>query len=155
MGYPASTTFLHAVTAGYITGPSQYPRLTPKMVRRNLPQAMATARGHLDKTPAAQPHAHSEAVSARKRHHHHKAPPMSSSKAKELFDPTSVPKFTTLHIDYTGDLPETCLSGTRCFMISCWGNYIHLEPLANMRSTQTVAALQRATHGQPTERRFA
>ena len=37
MGYPAPTTFLHAVTAGYITGPSQYPRLTPKMVRRNLP----------------------------------------------------------------------------------------------------------------------
>ena len=86
---------------------------------------------------------HSEAVSARKRHHHRQAPLISSSKAEEPFDPTSVPKSTTLHMDYTGDLPETCLSGTRCFMVSCWGSYIHLEPLANMRSTQTIAALQR------------
>jgi hypothetical protein len=144
MGYPAPTTFLHAVTAGYITGPSQYPRLTPKMVRRNVLQAMATARGHLDKTPAAQPHAHSEAVSARKRHHDRRPPRIPSGKPEEPFDPTNVPKSTTLHMDYTGDLPETCLSDTRCFMVSCWGSYIHLEPLTNMRSTQTIAALQRS-----------
>jgi hypothetical protein len=133
MGYSASTTFLHAVTARYITGPSQYPRLTPKMVRRHLPQAMATARGHLDKTPAAQPHAHSKAVSARKRHHHRKTTLIPNNKMPP-FDHTSVPKSTTLHMDYTEDLPETCLSGTRCFMVSCWESYIHLEPLVNLRS---------------------
>jgi hypothetical protein len=92
MGYPTPTTFLDAMTAGYITGPSQYPRLTPKMVRRHLPQSMATARGHLDKTPAAQPHADSEAVSARKRHHLRLATTLPNGKAKgKPFDPTSAP----------------------------------------------------------------
>ncbi len=42
--HPAPTTFLHAVSAGFITRPSQFPRLTKKMVRRYLPQAMVTAR---------------------------------------------------------------------------------------------------------------
>jgi hypothetical protein len=46
-------------------------------------------------------------------------------------------------MDYTGDLPEICLSGTRCFLFFCWGSYIHLEPLTNLRSLQTVAALNR------------
>ena len=33
LGYPAPTTFLRAVTAGFITGPHQFPRLTAKMVQ--------------------------------------------------------------------------------------------------------------------------
>jgi hypothetical protein len=32
------------VSAGYITGPRQFPRLTTKMVRRHMPNALATAR---------------------------------------------------------------------------------------------------------------
>ncbi len=146
LGYPAPTTFLNAVVAGYITGPHQYPRLTPKLVRRHMPQTMATARGHLDKIPAAPPHANSEAVSAQKRHHHRKAqrsPASGPPNPVKPFDYTGVTKSTTLHVDYTGDLPEICYSGTRCFMVSCWGSYIHLEPLTNLRSVQTVAALQR------------
>jgi hypothetical protein len=43
---PASTTFLQAVQRGYITGPNQFPRLTTTMVRRNMPDSEATARGH-------------------------------------------------------------------------------------------------------------
>ncbi len=50
LGYPAPTTFLKAVTNGYITRPSQFPRLTPKMARKYMPNAIASARGHLDKT---------------------------------------------------------------------------------------------------------
>ncbi len=34
-----------------------------------MPNSISTARGHLDKTPTGQPHALSDAVSARKRHH--------------------------------------------------------------------------------------
>ncbi len=55
-GYPAPNTFLRAVERGFITGPSQYPRLTTKTVRKHLPNAMATAKGHLDRTPSALPH---------------------------------------------------------------------------------------------------
>jgi hypothetical protein len=43
LGNPASTTFLQAVQRGYITGPNQFPRLTPKMVRRNMPDSEAAA----------------------------------------------------------------------------------------------------------------
>ncbi len=50
LGYPAPTTFLRAVEKGLITGPSQFPRLTPKLVRKHLPNAMAT-KGHLDGAP--------------------------------------------------------------------------------------------------------
>ncbi len=116
LGYPAPTTFLHAVSAGFITGPSQFSRLTTKMVRCNLPQAMTTARWHLDKAPASQPHEDSDAVSAQKRRHSfRKAPPL------KPFIYEGITKSTVLHLDYTGDLPEICLSGTRCFMVSCWG----------------------------------
>jgi hypothetical protein len=55
LGYPAPTTFLRAVTAGFITGPNQFPRLTAKMVRKHLSNATATAKGHLDQTPSSLP----------------------------------------------------------------------------------------------------
>jgi hypothetical protein len=63
LGYPAPTTFLRAVTVGFITGPQQFPRLTAKMVRKHLPNATATAKGHLDQTPSSLLHAQSDAVS--------------------------------------------------------------------------------------------
>jgi hypothetical protein len=148
-GFPAPTTFLKAVTRGYITGPNQFPRLTPKMVRRYMPNAIATARDHLDKTNAAQPHDLSEAVSARKRHHlraltaKRKATDKNQGKHAP-FSYAAVPKSTTLHLDYTGPLPEPCASGTRYFMVSCWRRYIHLEPLTTLRAAQTTRALTRA-----------
>ena len=146
LGFPAPTTFLKAVTRGYITGPNQFPRLTPKMVRRYMPNAIATARGHLDKTTAAQPHDLSEAVSARKRHHLRELTARRKASDKDQgkhapFSHAAVPKSTTLHLDYTGPLPEPCASGTRYFMVSCWGCYIHLEPLTTLRAAQTTAAL--------------
>jgi hypothetical protein len=115
LGFPAPTIFLKAVTRGYITGPNQFPRLTPKMARRYMPNAIATARSHLDKTNAAQSHDLSEAVSARKRHHlrvltaKRKATDKNQGKHAP-FSHTAVPKSTTLHLDYTGPLPEPCAS---------------------------------------------
>jgi hypothetical protein len=69
MGSPPPTTFLQAIQKGYLTGADQFPRLTTRMVRKHMPNSMATARGHLNKSPIGQPHALSDAVSARKRHH--------------------------------------------------------------------------------------
>jgi hypothetical protein len=69
LGYPAPSTFLNAVTKGFINGPHQFHRLTAKMVRKHMPSTLATARGHLDKTQAKQPHKNSDAVSALLRHH--------------------------------------------------------------------------------------
>jgi hypothetical protein len=51
LGYPVPSTFLRADSVGFITGPDQFPRLTAKMVRKHLPNALATAKGlHLDRT---------------------------------------------------------------------------------------------------------
>jgi hypothetical protein len=62
LGSPPPTTFMNAVTRGYINGPQQYSRLTTIMVRRNMPSSEATARGHLRKSPTAQPRANSDAT---------------------------------------------------------------------------------------------
>jgi hypothetical protein len=120
LGSPPPTTFLRAVARGFINGPRQFPRLTTEIVRRNMPNSEASARGHLRKTPTGQLHSQSEAVSALRRHHNAKAIQdlwrQMKAKAKSsplsTFDSTKVPKSTTLHFDYTGALPERCNSGT-------------------------------------------
>ncbi len=68
--------------------------------------AMATARGHLERTPANQPHTASQAVSALKRLH---AEQHVISKSSTLFDPTTVARSQTLHMDYTGRLQTICI----------------------------------------------
>ena len=151
MGYPAPSTFLRAVTQGFITAPNQFPRLTAKMVRKHLPNATAIAKGNLDQTPSSLPHAKSDAVSALRRHHTRattahvlkqaRAAPKFSS--MEPFSIANVPRSTALHLDYTGALPEACTSGTRFFQISCYGGYINIQPLVSIRAEHTTAALRR------------
>jgi hypothetical protein len=97
-------------------------------------------------------HAQSEAVSALRRHHNAKAiqdlwrqiKAKAKSSPLSTFDPTKVPRSTTLHFDYTGALPERCNSGTLYFMICCWGSYIHIDPLHNLKGPQTAESLTRA-----------
>ena len=129
LGYPAPTTFLRAVEKGFITGPNQFPRLTAKMVRKHLPNATATAKGHLDRTPSSLSHGRSDAVSALRRHHTRATQAQQLQKAQlvlkdakpEPLHLDKVPLSTVLHLDYTGALPEVCTSGTRYFQVSCWG----------------------------------
>jgi hypothetical protein len=78
-----------------------------------MPNAMATARGHLDRTPANQlhdtsqavsalrPHDTSQAVSALRRLH---ADQHTMTKISTPFDPTTIARSQTLHMDYTGRL---------------------------------------------------
>jgi hypothetical protein len=56
------------------------------------------------------------------------------------FDPTTVARSQTLHMDYTGRLQTICTSGTQYLQIACWGHYIYLQPLTSMRSAQTTQA---------------
>jgi hypothetical protein len=53
----------------------------------------------------------------------------------------SLPRSTTLHLGYTGALPERCSSGTLYLMISTWGSYIHLDPLSSLKEPQPAEAL--------------
>jgi hypothetical protein len=118
------------------------------MVRKHMPNTLATARGHLDKTAANQPHPHSEAVSALQRHHTRQQDMEDKKKTKgdknAPFNFAAVPKSTTIHLDYTGILPEVGSNGTRMFMITCWGRYIHIQPMANLRDEATASAFKEA-----------
>ncbi len=125
LGNPPPTTFLRAVVRGYITRPNQFPRLTTKNVRKYMPNSEATARGHLRKSPTGQPHAQSTAVSALQRNHQaqhiKQILKMMNHKLKTpqlTLDRTTITRATTLHLDYTGALPERCHSGTLYFMIT-------------------------------------
>ena len=60
------------------------------------------------------------------------------------FSITNVPYSTTLHLDYTGPLPDVCTSGTRYFQVSCWGGYINIVPLTSLRGLHTAPALKQA-----------
>jgi hypothetical protein len=62
----------------------------------------------------------------------------------DSFDPTSVPRSKTLHIDYTGHLPERCETGTLYFLVACHGAFIHLEPLTGMQGPETATAITAA-----------
>ena len=115
-----------------------------------MPNSLATARGHLNKSPIGQPHAASQSVSARKRHHQ-----KSRDKAAKLmryakwkhdpgFDSTTIPKSTTIHLDYTGRTPARGSRATLCYLIATWGAYIHLEPLTSMKGPETAAAITAA-----------
>jgi hypothetical protein len=151
LGSPPPTTFLHAVQNNYLAGPWQYPRLTAKLVRKHMPNSEATARGRLNKTPVAQPHASSQSVSARRRLY-----AKTNLRRKEIksenhpkkttskFDPTTIPRSTTIHMDYTGRLPTRCSAGTLYFLVACWGSYIHFEPLTTLKGTETAVAIKSA-----------
>jgi hypothetical protein len=102
-----------------------------------MPNAMATTRGHLERKPASQPHSASQSVSALRRLH---AEQHVITKNSTPFDPTTVTRSQTLHMDYTVRLQTICTSGTQYFQIACWGHYINIQPLTSLRSAQTTQA---------------
>ena len=112
------------------------------MVRRNMSNSEATAKGHLNKTSTGQPHAASQSVDAQRRLHRNLR--RTEPTLTESFDPTSIPRSKTLHIDYTGRLPERCKTGTLYFLVACHGAYILLEPLTSMQGPETATAITAA-----------
>jgi hypothetical protein len=62
------------------------------------------------------------------------------AKISTPFDPTTVARSQTLHMDYTGRLQTICTSGTQYLQIACWGHYINIQPLTSLRSAQTTQA---------------
>jgi hypothetical protein len=64
-----------------------------------------------------QPHELSESVSALQQNHKARViqalwKARTKAKIPPPIDPTTVPKTTILHLDYTGALPDRCASGT-------------------------------------------
>jgi hypothetical protein len=107
-----------------------------------MPCSEATVKGHLNKPPTSQPHIGTQSVDGQRRYHNKSL--LSKPTASVPFDPKRVPKSTTLHLDYTGQLQERCETGTIFFLVACNGSYIHLEPLSNLRGPDTAAAVTAA-----------
>ncbi len=131
LGFPAPTTFMNVVRKRFITGPNQYTRLTPKLVTKNMPNSMATARGHLDRTRMGKPHADSQSVSVLRRFHDSQIVSALKRTRLQTPEPFSINKALrsrTLHMDYTGQLQTPCTSGVQYFQIACWGHYIDIQP---------------------------
>ncbi len=137
LGFPAPTTFMKAARKCFINGTNQYTRLTYKLVAKHMPNAVATARGHLERKLASQPHSASQSVSALRRLH---ADQHVITKSSTPFDPTTVARSQTLHMDYTGRLQTICTSGTQYLQIACWAHYINIQPLTSLRAAQTTQA---------------
>ncbi len=68
----------------------------------------------------------------------------SKRKSNPPFDPTSIPKSMTIHLDYTGRMPTRGSNGTLCYLIAMWGSYIHLEPVMSMKGSDTATAITAA-----------
>ncbi len=131
----------------------QWCHTIPSVNNQKRPTAHAQFRGIRSrpppKTPTAQPHAESDAVSAL--HRFHKAQVIKALKQKHRainsgslyppFDPTTVIKSTTLHLDYTGAWPERGSMGTSHLEISTWESYIHINPLTGLKGAQTSESL--------------
>jgi hypothetical protein len=123
LGFPAPTTFMNAARKGFINGTNQYIRLTSKLVAKHMPDAMATARGHLERKPASQPHSAFQSVSALRRFH---ADQHVITKSSTPFDPTTATQSQTLHMDYTERLsvrPEHNTSKLRVGVTTSTSNH--------------------------------
>jgi hypothetical protein len=62
------------------------------------------------------------------------------AKSSTPFDPTTVARSQTLHMDYTGRLQTICTSGTQYLQIACWDHYTSIQPFTSMRAAQMTQA---------------
>ena len=141
-GGPVTSTFLKAAKKGFL---STFPRITHKMILANPPDATATAMGHLDHTRQGQ-HTTKVAQTAC-------APQLDDYEDNDTYDPEEgrvvftkiIPASDILHSDATGRMPVPSRRGTQYVLVSCWNNYLHLEPMTS-RSKGEYARVFKLTY---------
>jgi hypothetical protein len=146
MGSPSIPTFIAAIRRGYVV----LPGLSADMIKKNLPNPIATSLGHLD---------------ALRRGLRSTKQPLVLDAADEE-DPNYIPtpedradtqplgiicrEFATakLFVDATGRFPVTSRSGTQYMLVfySESTNYIHIEKLPNRQGPTYLTAYKRAVN---------
>ncbi len=135
-GSPAPVAFVTALQRGYIN----IPYLTAAMVSANLPNSMATAKGHLDlirqglrsTTPAP-------------------SVPLIALADDTSLDPTPfaalVAKTISIsdinHSDLTGRFPQVSRRGNQYLLVSYFNGYVHCEPMRDRAGPSFVDAYRR------------
>jgi hypothetical protein len=144
MGSPSLVTFINCIRRGYII----LPGLSADMIRRNLPNPIATSLGHLDalrqglrstKQPLVLDVEDEDEPS-------YIATPEDIADTQHLG--IMCREFTTskLYADAAGRFPVTARSGTQYMLVlySESTNYIHVERMSNRQGPTYLAAYQRA-----------
>ena len=144
------STFLSAVTSGFVS----LPGLTPALARKYAPNLIATAKEHLDRKrqglnstkPSTVPSNNHNISSGDSDSDWFNAPPQANPPVSHQL-PASV-FFQTIdtsdrcHVDLTAKFPVTSLRGNQYVMVFYHesDNYIHVEALASRSKTDYVKA---------------
>ena len=149
-GFPTSSGFLKALNNGNL---SEVPRITAKMVTANLPNAIPTAKGHLDQTRQGQRSTKQKAPSS--------VPPLSSNTAysHDVIDEENpdvdydsneahvriidLHNPEIIHADGTGRMPYISRKGNQYVLVSYYKGYIHYEPMSSRTAEQQKLAHER------------
>ena len=151
-GSPALSTFHRAVRQGYL---KSFPRITARMIRRNPPNPIATAMGHLDRVrqgmASTKPSAPTRAIP-------HVPLDADQQESLDLSDSPDVSPvvegydefdhtYTKLirvdeanHSDLTGKFPLSSRRGFMYFLVSLWRGYIHVELLKARTASEYLRA---------------
>ena len=136
------STMLRALRRGWL---SNFPRLTGKMLAANPPAFEATAMGHLDRIRQGINSTKAQSSTT---------PQLADVDYEDEADPEAedrevffkiVPASDVLHSDATGRMPVQSKRGTLYILVSCYNNYVHLEPMT-ARSKGEYARAFSATH---------
>ena len=149
-GFPAVSTFLAAAKRNYL---DSFPRITAAMISANRPNAVATARGHLDQTRhsmrSTSPVLPSSATPALPFAVSDTSPIDEFTIADSLADDQSqyhhvftllVPTADMCSADLTGRVPVSSRRGYLYWLVSISNGYIHFELLVSRSSTHLVKA---------------
>jgi len=140
LGSPPNATLSRALKAGYLRS---YPHLTYDMWQKNQPQAVATAKGHLDKNRRNQRSTKIKPL-----------PPTTESPEDLLpfdgFDSAAAAIFVapmkeheTNYTDLMGKFPVESFLRNNYVMLSFYCGHVHTEPMPDRSTASLVAAYTR------------
>ena len=161
LGSPPISSLLGAITRGALRN---IPRLTTKIVRRNLPHTMATAMGHLDLTrahlkstnPSRRVKANNTNVADTIREQNYDDPTEWIDYDERIHDNQIYTKYgpddeqskhdentaRTIHTDATGRYPIRSSKGNEYIMTSVYNGFIYMVPMKNRSKEQIIKAYE-------------
>jgi hypothetical protein len=137
LGSPPNATFSRALKAGYLRS---YPHLTYDMWQKNQPQAVATAKGHLDRNRRNQRSTKPKPVPSSPE------PPEDFSQL-DGFESAAAAVFIapmkahdTNYTDLMGKFPVESFLRNNYVMLSFYRGHVHTEPLPDRSTASLIAA---------------
>lgn len=139
-GSPPSSTFLTAARAGWTNG---YPRITASIIAANLPNSIATAKGHLDQTRQRNKRRLSITTVESSTSIDTVPPPANVEESNDVYV-QCIPLTDLAHVDLTGRFPLCSRIGNQYVLVFCWDGYVHYEAMPSRKATAYLAAYKRA-----------